>query len=383
MNLTSRIAPFFAASLLFLGSCARTESPKTEQTGGTPTVKKEPFGKTAEGAAVDVYTLANAKGVEARIINYGGIIVSLKTPDKSGNSADIVLGFDSMDGYLAKPPYFGAIVGRYANRIANARFTLDGKEYKLAANNGKNALHGGERGFDKVLWNARGGGNRLELEYVSKDGEEGYPGTLTAKVVYTLTDDNELRMDYSATTDKPTVVNLTNHSYFNLAGQGEGDILKHVMMINADKFTPIDEGLIPTGELKNVEGTPFDFRKPTPIGARIDQNDQQLKFGQGYDHNWALNRAASGLTLAARVTSPESGRVLEVLTDQPGIQFYTGNFLDGTITGKGGKKYPRRSAFCLETQHFPDSPNKPNFPTVVLRPGETYQTTTIFKFGVE
>ncbi len=337
------------------------------------------FGKTKEGAPVKIFTLTNPSGMEARIITYGGRVVSLKTPDKTGAMGDVVLGFDSLDGYLAENPFFGALVGRYANRIGHAQFTLDGVLYKVPKNDGDNSLHGGPRGFDKVVWTPRelpGGG--LELTYLSKDGEEGYPGNLKAVVTYRLTDANELKIDYEATTDKDTVVNLTNHSYFNL--RGSGDILGHILTLNADRFTPVDSGLIPTGVLQSVAGTPFDFRKPAAIGARIGNNDEQLKLGKGYDHNWVLNKKGSELSLAARVEEPVSGRVMEVWTTQPGVQFYTGNFLDGTIKGKGGRIYQRRSALCLETQHFPDSPNKPDFPSTVLKPGQHYQTTTIFKF---
>jgi aldose 1-epimerase len=353
----------------------------------TPAKKmnKQPFGKTKSGEAVDLYTLANSKGMEVAITSYGGIVVSLKVPDRAGRSADVVLGFDNLDGYLKDPPYFGAIVGRYGNRIAKGRFTLNGREYRLPQNNGENALHGGLRGFDKRVWTARDvsstAGPALELTYVSKDGEEGYPGTLTTKVVYTLTDNNELKIDYTATTDKDTVVNLTNHSYFNLAGQGEGDILGHLVQLNADRFTPVDAGLIPTGELRPVAGTPFDFRKPAAIGARINNNDEQLKIGRGYDHNFVLNSGGDSLAAAARVTEPKSGRVMEVLTTEPGLQFYTGNFLDGSIRGKGGKTYNQRYGFCMETQHFPDSPNKPSFPSTVLKPGAQYRTTTIYRFS--
>jgi len=346
-------------------------------------IKKNAFGKTAEGQ-VDLYTLTNRNGIEVRITNYGGRVVSLLAPDRHGKVADVVLGFDNLDDYLGNNPFFGALVGRYANRIAKARFTLDGVEYKLAQNNGPNSLHGGLKGFDKVIWPARElskGPPTLELTYVSQDGEEGYPGKLTAKVVYALTDNNELRIDYTATTDKDTVLNLTNHSYFNLAGQGTGDILKHEIMINADRFTPVDATLIPTGELRQVQGTPLDFRQAMAIGARIDADDEQLKFGKGYDHNFVINHTGRGLSLAARVTEPESGRVMEVFTTQPGVQFYTGNFLDGTVHGKGGKAYGRRSAFCLETQHFPDSPNQPKFPSAELKPGQTYHQTTAFKFS--
>lgn len=346
-------------------------------------VSQADFGKTRDGVAIQIYTLTNTKGMEARITNYGGIVVSLKVPDRGGALGDVVLGHDSLDGYLDNPgPFFGALIGRYGNRIGHARFTLDGKVYTLAKNDGENTLHGGTRGFDKVVWTPRelpDGG--LELTYLSKDGEEGFPGNLKVVVNYRLTDANELKIDYSASTDKDTVANLTNHSYFNLKGAGNGDILDHLLTLNADRFTPVDAGLIPTGELKPVEGTPFDFRKPTAIGARIEQNDEQLKLGKGYDHNWVLSRSGSGLSLAARVEAPSTGRVLEVLTTQPGIQFYTGNFLDGTIRGKGGKVYGFRNGFCLETQHFPDSPNKPNFPTTVLKAGQHSHSTTVFRFS--
>lgn len=340
------------------------------------------FGKTPSGESVELYTLKNAKGVEAAISTYGGVVVSLKVPDRTGVLGDIVLGFDDFQGYLLPPPYFGAIVGRYGNRIAHARFTLDGIEYKLAKNDGDNSLHGGKRGFDKVLWKAKPeGGQSLELTYLSKDGEEGYPGNLSVTVVYSLTDNNELKIDYTATTDKKTVLNLTNHSYFNLAGQGEGDILNHRVTINADRYTPVDKGLIPTGELRNVEGTPFDFRQPHLIGERIGSSDEQMVLGGGYDHDFVLNRTGDGLSPAAKVTEAKSGRVLEVLTTEPGIQLYTGNFLDGTIRGKGGKIYGRRSALCLETQHYPDSPNHPSFPSTELKPGAVYRTTTVYRFS--
>ncbi|MGH9668387.1 MAG: aldose epimerase family protein, partial [Bryobacteraceae bacterium] len=335
---------------------------------------------------VDLYTLTNAKGGEIAVMNYGGVIVSLKAPDRAGALGDVVLGFDTFDPYPKQTSHFGALIGRYGNRIGHARFKLDGVEYKLDKNDGQNSLHGGAKGFDTVLWDAKDASTpaaqALELSYFSKEGEEGYPGNLQAKVTYTWSDANELRIDYTATTDKDTVVNLTNHSYFNLAGQGEGDILQHELMIDADRFTPVDAGLIPTGELRSVQGTPFDFRKATAIGARINEKDQQLKLGNGYDHNFMLNHVSQTPTLAARARDPKTGRVLEVLTDQPGVQFYTGNFLDGTIHGKGGKAYGFRSAFCLETQHFPDSPNKPSFPTTVLKPNEVYRTTTLFRFTV-
>jgi aldose 1-epimerase len=356
---------------------------QTTEQAASPGMNRRAFGKMANGQTTDLYTLTNRNGMEVGITNYGGRVVSILAPDRMGKMADVVLGFDSLDGYLSNNPYFGALVGRYANRIGKARFTLDGVQYKLAQNDGSNSLHGGLKGFDKVAWKAEELQNppALELTYLSKDGEEGYPGNLSVKVVYSLTESNELRIDYTATADRDTVLNLTNHSYFNLAGQGSGDILKHELEINADRFTPIDDTLIPTGELRKVEGTPLDFRKPIAIGARINENNEQLKFGKGYDHNFVLNQAGAGLTLAARVIEPESGRALEVLTTQPGIQFYSGNFLDGTIHGKGGKVYGRRSAFCLETQHFPDSPNKPAFPSTELKPGQTYNETTIYKFS--
>ncbi|MEO5922343.1 MAG: aldose epimerase family protein [Bryobacteraceae bacterium] len=337
------------------------------------------WGKTSDGASVELYTLANAKGAEAGIITYGGIVVSLKVPDRSGVLGDVVAGFDNLQGYLTPAPYFGAIIGRYGNRIGGSRFALNGSEYKLTKNDGGNQLHGGPRGFDKRLWQARPlSKQRLELSYFSKDGEEGYPGNLLVNVIYTLTDNNELQIDYAATTDKETVVNLTHHSYFNLSG--EGDILSHRLSIHADRITPVNQELIPTGELKSVAGTPFDFRKETSIGERIDQQDQQLTFGRGYDHNWVLNRSGSGLEPAALVTDPKSGRVMQVLTTMPGMQFYSGNFLDGTFQGKG-LTYTRRSAFCLETQYFPDSPNKPDFPSTVLRPGSAFRSTTVYQFS--
>jgi len=351
-------------------------------------VARRPFGKTREGVPVDLYTLTNSNGMAATITNYGGIVVSLLVPDRQGRPADVVLGFQSLDGYLAGHPYFGAIVGRYANRIAGGRFTLDGKQYVLARNNQQNHLHGGLKGFDKAVWKAKGllddHGPGLVLEYLSPDGEEGYPGNLSVTVTYVLTEEGELRIDYRATTDKPTPVNLTNHSYFNLRGQGEGDIVEHVIMINADRFTPVDASLIPVGQLQSVEGTPLDFRTPTPIGARIDADHQQLRFGRGYDHNFVLNKQrARDLSLAARVYEPQSGRVMEVWTTEPGVQFYTGNFLDGTLVGKGNKAYGRRYGFCLETQHFPDSPNKPQFPSTILRPGQQYRSTTVYRFSVQ
>jgi aldose 1-epimerase len=365
--------------------------------GAEPGIKRGPFGKTSDGQAVDLFVLTNASGAEVRITNYGGIVTALKVPDRDGKLGDVVLGFDKLEGYLAGHPFFGCITGRYANRIAGGRFTLDGKTYTLAKNNDVNHLHGGKQGFDKFVWKAEptagSDGPTLKLCRVSPDGEEGYPGNLSVVVTYTLTKDNALRIDYSAKTDKPTVLNLTNHSYFNLAGQGSGDVLGHEMEIFADRVTPVDAGLIPTGELRSVEGTPLDFRKPHKIGQRIDAEDEQIKRGRGYDHNFVLNKPgfskkpglsgpSPGPTLAARAYEPTTGRVLEVLTTEPGVQLYTANFLDGTVTGKEGKVYKRRYAFCLETQHFPDSPNQKSFPTTTLRPGEEFKSTTVYRFSV-
>jgi len=372
------VTAVIVGSILLICSLGGAEAKKT--------MKKEPFGKTEDGQQVDLYTLSNKSGMEAAIINFGGIVVSLKIPDRSGKVDDVVLGYDQLDGYLTNKAFFGAIVGRYANRIAHGKFVLNGATYNIPKNDGENALHGGIKGFNKRLWTAKdvsgSHGQALELTYLSADGEEGFPGNLSAKVVYTLTDQNELRIDYSATSDKETVINLTNHSYFNLTGQGNGNILGHELMIRADRFTPVDATLIPTGELKAVKGTPFDFTKATAIGARINQDDEQLKVGKGYDHNWVLNGKGKGaLSLAAEAYEPKTGRVLQVLTDQPGVQFYSGNFLDGSIQGKGGKVYNLRNGFCLETQHFPDSPNQPKFPSAVLKPGQQYKTTTVFKFS--
>ncbi len=345
---------------------------------------KQSFGKTPDGQPVDRYTLRNGHGMEADIITRGAVVTRLMVPDRSGTPGDVVLGFDTLEGYLKENPYFGAIVGRYGNRIAKGRFTLNGKTYTLATNNGPNSLHGGLKGFDKQIWTARpvtaADGQALELTYVSKDGEEGYPGTLTAKVTYTLSNDNALRIQYDLTTDKDTVANVTNHSYFNLAGQGAGDILSHEIMIDADRFTPVDATLIPTGELRPVAGTPFDFRKPVAIGARITAGDEQIKFGKGYDHNFVVNGAAGTLRQAVRVTEKASGRIMEVYTTEPGVQFYTGNFLDGSLKGKGGKVYNFRYGFCLETQHFPNSPNTPSFPTTVIKAGQHYTSETQYRF---
>ncbi len=350
-------------------------------------VTRQPFGTTKDGKSVDLFTLRNKNGMEARITNYGGIVVSLLVPDRNGKPGDVVLGYDKLDDYIADNPYFGALIGRYGNRIGNARFTLNGVEHVLAANDGPNHLHGGLKGFDKVVWEAEvgpgKGGSALHLKYVSPDGEEGYPGTLAVNVLYTLTDANELKIEYSAVSDKPTVVNLTHHSYFNLAGEGSGTILDHILTIDADKCTPVGPGLIPTGELKPVEGTPLDFQKPTRIGERIAMNDEQLKLAGGYDHNWVLNKSTNALTLAARVEEPSSGRIMEVLTTEPALQFYSGNFLTGKNIGKKGHPYVYRSGFCLETQHYPDSPNKPEFPSTVLDPGKKYSSMTVYRFVLQ
>ncbi|HSK64861.1 MAG TPA: aldose epimerase family protein [Pyrinomonadaceae bacterium] len=348
---------------------------------------KDSFGKTAAGESVDNYTLTNQRGMQVKITNYGGIVVSLTAPDRDRKFADVVLGYNDLDSYLKPPfPYFGAIIGRYGNRIAKGRFTLGGVEYKLAANNGENHLHGGIKGFDKAVWTVKQvrttpAGPALFLTYLSKDGEEGYPGNLTVNVVYTLTHNNELRIDYTASTDKDTVTNLTHHSYFNLAGEGNGNILNHELALKADRFVPTDAAAIPTGELRNVAGTPFDFRTSTAIGARINQDDEQLKLGKGYDHTWVINGRAGVLRQAAIAYEPASGRVMEVWTTEPGVQFYTGNYLDGTLIGKSGAPYRHRSGFCLETQHYPDSPNQPNFPTTTLKKGATYRSTTIYRFS--
>lgn len=381
------------ALLLGLGACGGKGTAELSNAESKPAaeaakagIKKDVFGKTGDGEAVDIYTLTNANGMEARITNYGGIVVSLKTPDRNGKLDDVVLGCDTLDEYLKGHPFFGAIAGRYGNRIGKAKFKLNGAEYKLAVNNGENSLHGGRKGFDKYVWQAREvpakEGVALELKHSSPDGDEGYPGKLEVTVVYTLTNDNALRIDYDATTDKDTVVNLTNHSYFNLAGQGSGDILNHQVQINADRFTPVDAGMIPTGDLRSVKGTPFDFTTPTAIGARVEADDEQLKFGKGYDHNFVLNGEAGTLRPAVKVTEPTTGRVMEVLTTEPGVQFYIGNYL-AERPGKNGKTYNRRYGFCFETQHFPDSPNKPNFPSTVLKKDGRYQTTTVYKFSAQ
>jgi aldose 1-epimerase len=348
-------------------------------------ILKQPYGTTPDGATVASCTLHNSRGAEARILTYGGIVASLKVPDTYGAMGDVVLGCNSLEDYEKATTYFGALIGRYGNRIGNAHFTLDGKTYHLATNNGVNTLHGGVKGFDKVIWTAKAGdfesGPQLILSYTSRDGEEGFPGTLQVKAVYTLTEDNALRLDFTATTDKDTVVNLTHHSYFNLSGKG--DILRHVVTIPAANITPVDAGLIPLGNLQPVAGTPFDFRIPTAIGARIQADDPQLKLGPGYDHNWVFDKKPGKLTLLARVSDPGSGRVMEVWSTEPALQFYSGNFLDGTITGKGGWVYQQHAGFCMEPQHYPDSPNKPQFPGTELKPGETYKNTIIYRFSVQ
>lgn len=340
-----------------------------------------------DGRDVKLITLRNENGIEVAVINYGAIVQRIVVPDRDGEFADIALGFDTLNGYLGDHPYFGAVVGRYANRIAGGKFSIGETEYTLALNNGPNSLHGGIKGFDKVLWDVLpdSTASSVTMQYVSPDGEEGYPGTLSTTVVYTLTDENELRIDYSATSDKRTPVNLSNHSYFNLAGNGNGDVLDHEVMIVADYFTPVDGTLIPLGTLRSVDGTPFDFRRPTAIGERIGHQDVQLEYGMGYDHNWVLNGESQekSLVMAARVYEPRSGRVMEVLTTEPGLQFYTGNFLDGSIVGKGGKSYGHRNGFCMETQHYPDSPNHPDFPSTILAPGDVYQSTTIYRFSTD
>ena len=347
-------------------------------------IDKMDFGKTRDGKTVELYTLTNKNGIVAKVMTYGAIVTELHAPDRGGNKADIVLGFNNLDQYLADNPFFGAIAGRYANRIAKGKFTLDGKEYTLATNNGPNHLHGGNVGFDKRVWDGKPmetpDGPAVQLHYVSKDGEEGYPGDLDTTVTYTLTNDNALRIDYKATTDKPTVLNLTNHSYWNLAGEGSGTILDEVLYLNSDRYTPVDATLIPTGEIKSVKGTPFDFTTPTRIGARIQQTGGDPI---GYDHNFVLNGRTDEVKLCAMVRDAKSGRVMTILTDQPGVQLYTANGLDGKITGKSGGAYPKYGAFCLETQHYPDSVNHPEFPSVVLRPGQTYHTVTVHRFTTE
>ena len=370
------LAAIVAATLL-AWACAPTE-PEPES---MRSIETSEFG-AIDGQPVTLFTLTNASGANVGIIEYGGIVVSLNVPDRDGNLGDVVLGFDTLDAYVADTPYFGAITGRYANRIAAGKFEIDGTAYELPVNNGPNSLHGGIKGFDKVVWKGTPteSGDGVSFAYMSQDGEEGYPGKLESTVTYTWTDSNELRIDYEASTDKPTVVNLTNHSYFNLKDGGASSILDHVLTINASQYTPVDETSIPLGEIASLDGSPLDFREPTAIGARIEEEDEQLCFGAGYDHNYVIDRDADGLALAATVSEPETGRVMDVLTAEPGVQFYSGNFLDGHHIGKGGVGYQHRSGLCLETQHYPDSPNQPDFPSTVLRPGETYKTSTVYKF---
>ncbi|GAB4023066.1 aldose epimerase family protein [Spirosoma koreense] len=376
-------------SLALLSGCLVMNSctSKKETTEQKPGIEKAPYGQLPTGQTADLYTLQNASGMTAQITNYGGLLVALTAPDRNGKFEDVTLGFDSLSSYVKNNPYFGALIGRYGNRIAKGKFTLDGKNYTLVTNNMGNHLHGGTVGFDKVLWTAtpvEGDEPALKLNYTSKDGEEGYPGNLSVEVTYTLQKDNALRIDYQATTDKPTVVNLTNHTYFNLTGGAKRDVLDHVLTLNADRFIPVDETLIPTGKLEPVANTPFDFTRPTVIGSRInDSTDTQIKYGGGYDHAWVINESAESPKQAATVYEPTSGRVLNVRTTEPAIQFYTGNFLDGSVTGREGFPYKKRYALCLETEHYPDSPNQPAFPTTTLKPGQTYKSTTVYQFSTK
>ena len=376
-----------ASAVLVWASAAVTGWAQTAAATKGARVDRTKFGKTKDGVAIDLYTLTNSQGMIAKVITYGALLTELHVPDRTGAVKDVVLGFKSIEQYEGDHPYFGATIGRVGNRIAKGKFKLNGQEYTLATNNGPNHLHGGVKGFDKRVWRSQivpaTDGAAVKFTYVSADMEEGYPGALAATVTYTLTNRNELRLDYTANTDKPTIVNLTNHSYFNLAGEGQGDILGHELMLMADRFTPVDDTLIPTGELRPVDGTPFDFRTSTAIGARIGQDDEQLKFGKGYDHNWVINKPLGQLGLMARVYEPTTGRVMEVWSTEPGLQFYSGNFLDGSLTGKGGWVYQFRNGFCMEPQHYPDSPNQPNFPSVVLKPGQVYRNTIIYKFSVK
>lgn len=397
-----RDAVLASALLLLLAGagCRRADPPSADDAASQPAeisdaartsdqadVVRAPFGATPDGRSVELFTLTNAGGMQVQTISYGAAITSIKAADRNGVFGDVALGFDSLDGYLSNPHYLGVVVGRYANRIANARFTLDGREYALAANLGRNSIHGGVKGFDKAVWSAepfeRADGVGVVYTHTSPDGDEGFPGALAVRVTYTLNEANELTIDYHATTDKPTVVNLTQHTYFNLAGEGSGSVLDHELMINADYYTPVDPNGIPTGTLASVAGTPFDFRTRTRIGARMAEDHPQLKLGKGYDHNFVINRQANELALAARVKEPTSGRMLEVRTTAPGMQLYAGNFLDGKLIGKAGEPYGEYTGLCLETQHFPDTPNQPTFPSATLRPGETYASRTVYAFSVE
>lgn len=374
-----------ALTLFRADACLAITGPETVSHKEPPSMAKKVFGKLPDGRPVHQYTLDNKAGAVIEVIDYGATIRTLSVPDRNGKSADVVLGYDSLQGYMGGTAYFGAVVGRYGNRIGAGKFTLDGKSYQLTVNDGINHLHGGRIGFNKVLWEVKefraSGEPSILLEYVSRDGEEGYPGTVTIRVRYTLTGKNELQIEYEGTTDKPTVLNPTQHSYFNLSGAFTGTILDHQLMLEADGFTPVDAGLIPTGQIAGVDGTPFDFRKPMTIGARINDAAEQMRRGNGYDHNWVLRGAPGALRKAAEVYEPSTGRMMTVLTDQPGLQFYSGNFLDGSAKGKGGVAYQRRSGLCLETQAFPDTPNKPQFPSITLKPGETYRQTTIYQFS--
>jgi aldose 1-epimerase len=379
------IALLAGAIVGLVGQAAASAPSSSKGHKGKPSISKAFFG-TTDGKRVDRYTLSNGRGLTVKILTYGGILQTIDVPDSHGHVANVSLGFDNLADYVAKSPYFGCITGRYANRIAKGKFTLDGKSYQLAINNPPNSLHGGNKGFDKRVWAATPSKGKdwvsLKLTYTSPDGEENYPGTLKNTVVYTLTRDNSIRMDYRATTDKPTIINLTNHTYFNLAGEGNGSILGHKLKINASRYTPVDATLIPTGVLASLSGTPLDFRKSTAIGDRIRDGHPQLVIGRGYDHNYVLDRKGhKKFVTAAVVREPKSGRILSVITDQPGIQFYSGNFLDGTLVGTSGRMYRQGDGFALETQHYPDSPNHPNFPSTVLRPGQVYKTTTFYKFS--
>jgi len=376
--------------LLALAGCDRGRSPAVNGAGAVSvTAEQAPYGMLADGRQVSAYTLTNQRGMTVRVLDYGATIISIRVPDRNGSSDDVALGFDDLAGYVEVPRYFGAVVGRYGNRIANGRFTIGSRTYELARNNGANHLHGGERGFDKVLWSARpfqhGDSAGIVFSYLSPDGDQGYPGALQATVTYTLTSASELVVDYHATTDAPTHVNLTQHTFFNLAGAGKRDVLEHRLTLHATAYTPVDSTFIPTGEIAPVAGTPFDFRTPAAMGARIRDDFPQLRIGNGYNHNWVLDRPGGldgRLVHAARVLEPESGRTLDVHTTEPGLQFFTANSLDGTAIGREGRSYQRHYGFCLETQHYPDSPNQPQFPSTLLRPGEAYRSRTVFAFGV-
>jgi aldose 1-epimerase len=379
----NRLAYLFILSVIILSSsCKKQQEQPPAEPAAPAKVTTESFGTMPDGHAVTLYTVRNQQGMEMGVINYGGIIVSLTAPDKAGNYSDVVLGFDSLSQYIKSNPYFGALIGRYGNRIAKGKFKIDNVEYSLPVNNGVNSLHGGTQGFDKVFWDitVQPDSSSLKLTYRAADGEQGYPGNLQAEVIYTLTDQNELKVEYSATTDKKTVINLTQHTYFNLSGDANKDILEHQLMLQSEQYLPVDKGLIPTGELRNVAGTPFDFKTLTVVGSRINEKDEQLALGGGYDHCWILTGSDGTLRKIGELYEPTSGRLVEVSTTEPGIQFYTGNFLDGTLKGKEGVVYKYRSGLCLETQHYPDSPNQASFPSTLLNPGDTYKTKTVYKF---